>query len=131
MTAAEALNTKPGNHRSVILVVEDEPGIREFLCTYLTSKSFKVLTAPDAERALEIWQARSGEIDLLLTDMVMPGLNGKELAAKLLIDRPELKVIYMSGYSPCEYSGETPSGIFFKKPFHPVELLETIREILH
>jgi two-component system, cell cycle sensor histidine kinase and response regulator CckA len=131
MTAAEALNTTPRNGRPVILVVDDETGIREFLATYLQSKNLQVLTAGTAEEALAIWAEEKGRIDLLITDIVMPGMNGKMLAEKLMAEKPTLPVIFMSGYVPQEIAAETLNGVFFKKPFHPQELLQAIREALH
>src|SRR5688572_22032560 len=131
MSPAEALNTKPGNDRSVILLVDDENGIREFLCTYLKSKSFKVLSAASGEDALRVWSETADSIDLLLTDIVMPGINGKDLADRLRGERPDLRVIFMSGYLPEEIAEETLGATFFKKPFHPAELLEAIRACLH
>jgi two-component system cell cycle sensor histidine kinase/response regulator CckA len=131
MSPAEALNTQPGNDKSVVLVVDDENGIREFLCTYLKSKSFVVLSAESGEDALRIWAEEDGRIDLLLTDVVMPGINGKDLADRLQSERPDLRVIFMSGYLPEAIAEETLGSTFFKKPFHPAELLEAIREILH
>jgi two-component system, cell cycle sensor histidine kinase and response regulator CckA len=131
MGPAEALNTKPGNGKHVILVVDDESGIRDFLSTYLRSKSFKVHSAESGEQALRIWDQEKGRIDLLLTDVVMPGINGKDLADRLRLECPTLRVIFMSGYLPEEIAEQTLGAVFFKKPFHPNELLTTIREILH
>lgn len=131
MSPSEALNTKPGNDKAVVLVVDDENGIREFLFTYLSSKSFRVLVAGSGEEALEVWASHKNDIDLLLTDVVMPGINGKDLADRLKDDRPDLKVIFMSGYLPEEIAEETLGSTFFKKPFHPVELLAAIRQALH
>jgi two-component system, cell cycle sensor histidine kinase and response regulator CckA len=131
MSPSEALNTKPGNDKTVILVVDDENGIREFLCTYLKSKSFSVLSASSGEDALQLWEHERDRVQLLLTDIVMPGINGKDLADKLRSDRPDLRVIFMSGYLPEEIAEETLGSTFFKKPFHPVELLDAIREALH
>ena len=131
MSPAEALNTKPRNGRNVILIVDDESGIREFLATYLSSKDFKVLTAASAEDAMRVWQDHLSEIDLLITDIVMPGMNGKDLATHLRMERPSLKVIFMSGYLPEEVAEEALDGIFFKKPFHPAELLVAIQQSLH
>ena len=131
MSPAEAFNTSPGNHKKVILVVDDEPGIREFLATYLSSKNFKVLTAADGREAQEKWRSCDGKIDLLLTDVIMPECNGKALAKLLTIQNPALKVIFMSGFLPEELAEESLDCPFFRKPFHPVELLEVIRETLH
>lgn len=131
MSPAEALNTKPGNGKRVILIVDDEPGIRDFLATYLTHKNFKVLTADCAATALHVWEENGKKVDLLLTDVIMPGINGKVLAERMMQEKPELKVIFMSGYLPQEIAEETSGFTFFKKPFHPGELLEAIRNALH
>jgi FixJ family two-component response regulator len=61
----------------------------------------------------------------------MPGINGKMLSEKLLADKPSLKVVFISGYLPEDIAEETLHGVFFRKPFHPQEFLETIRQVLH
>lgn len=131
MSPAEALNTQPGNAQRVILVVDDESGIRDFLCAYLQSKNFKVFSAQSAEHALDLWTDIADDVDLMITDIVMPGLNGKRLAERLLAEKPALKVIYMSGYLPEEIAEETLDGTFFRKPFHPQELLKAVCSALH
>jgi two-component system cell cycle sensor histidine kinase/response regulator CckA len=131
MSPAEALNTTPGKRDHVILVVDDEIGIREFLSAYLKSKDFRVLTAGSGEEALKVWEDAREDVDLLVTDIVMPGINGKMLSEKLLADKPSLKVVFISGYLPEDIAEETLHGVFFRKPFHPQEFLETIREVLH
>jgi DNA-binding NtrC family response regulator len=131
MSPAEAFNTTPGNGRKVILVVDDEPGIRDLLFAYLSSKNFKVYCAEDGVKAQEIWRDQGGKIDLLLTDVVMPGCNGVALAKLLLVQNPAVKVIFMSGYMPEEMAAESGEYPFFRKPFHPSELLGMIRHVLH
>src|SRR4051812_27490816 len=102
MSPADALNTQLGKPQRMILVVDDEGGIRDFLSAYLQSKSFKVFSAASAEDALTLWPDICEKVDLLITDIVMPGLNGKRLAEKLLCEKPSLRIIYMSGYLPEE-----------------------------
>ena len=131
MSPAEAFNTKPGNSQRVILVVDDESGIGEFLAAYLQSKDFKVFTAASAEEALNLWGEIRSKVSLLITDIIMPGLNGKLLAEKLMAEKPTLKVIFMSGYLPEEVAEENLGANFFRKPFHPHELLKAIRAVLH
>jgi DNA-binding NtrC family response regulator len=131
MSPAEALNTQPGNAQRVILVVDDESGIRDFLAAYLQSKNFRVFTAASAEDALDQWPDIGGEVDLLITDIVMPGLNGKRLSERLLTEKPSLKIIYMSGYLPEEIAEETLDGTFFRKPFHPHDLFKAVCAALH
>ena len=131
MSPAEAFNTQPGQSQNVILVVDDETGIREFLSAYLQSKDFQVFTASSAEDAFDLWPDIRGKVALLITDIIMPGLNGKLMADRLREDNPALEVIYMSGYLPEEIAEETLEGVFFRKPFHPHELLKAIRSALH
>lgn len=125
------MNTKPGNGRKTILVVDDEFGIRDFLFAYLKTKNFRVLTAECGEEALAIWEAEGGAVDLVLTDMVMPGMDGHTLAENLRERRPAQKIIFMSGYMPLEIAETTLCSVFLRKPFHPHELLEAIRKELH
>jgi two-component system cell cycle sensor histidine kinase/response regulator CckA len=131
MSPAEALNTQPANSQRVILVVDDESGIRDFLAAYLQSKNFRVFTADSAEGALNLWPDISEDVALLITDIVMPGLNGKRLSERLITEKPSLKVIYMSGFLPEEIAEETLDGTFFRKPFHPQELFKAVCAALH
>jgi CheY-like chemotaxis protein len=83
-----------------ILLVEDEEMLREFVSTALSALGYHVLSAANGREALEIWATRRQEIDLLLTDVVMPeSISGRELAHTLMIDKPDLKIIFTSGYS--------------------------------
>jgi two-component system, cell cycle sensor histidine kinase and response regulator CckA len=83
-----------------ILLCEDDASLRNSVRKGLTQLGYRVLEAPTGVKALEVWAQHRSEIHVLLTDMVMPdGLNGYNLAQRLLADKPELKVIYMSGYS--------------------------------
>ncbi len=114
----------------MILIVDDESGIRDFLGAYLQANSFKVLTAASAEEALELWEEHDDKIVAVITDIVMPGINGKALADQLRVMRPRLPIIFMSGYLPEEIAEETLDGPFFKKPFNPVDLLEALTQSL-
>ena len=83
-----------------ILLVEDEPAVRNLVERVLNSRGYHVLSAANGHEALEIWATRRHEIDLLLTDVVMPeSISGRELAHTLMIDKPDLKIIFTSGYS--------------------------------
>jgi CheY-like chemotaxis protein len=103
--AAEPLQTSdtatiPIGTESTILVVEDDEAVRSLVREVLDHSGYRVIEAEHGDAALAIWKERGREVDLLLTDMVMPGsLNGLELSQRLLADRPDLKVIYTSGYS--------------------------------
>ncbi len=114
-----------------ILVVEDEPSVRALACAILSSNGYKILEAGDGPEALRIWEKQGGKIDLVLTDLVMPGgLTGRELARQLKTIQPDVKIIYTSGYS-LEVAGRDlalePDFHFLPKPYHPPSLLRAIR----
>jgi len=97
---AETSATPTPSGDITILLVEDEEMLREFVSTALSSLGYQVLSAANGHEALEIWATRRHEIDLLLTDVVMPeSISGRELAHTLMIDKPDLKIIFTSGYS--------------------------------
>ena len=82
-----------------VLLVEDEKGVRELAREYLQMSGYSVLEAPDGHSALEVASTHAGTIHLLMTDVVMPGMNGRELAERVVQIRPEIKILYMSGYT--------------------------------
>jgi PAS domain S-box-containing protein len=116
-----------------ILVVEDEEGVRSLVCGTLASHGYKVLEAGGADHALTICEQHAEPIHLLLTDVVMPQMGGKELAKRLSSVHPEAKVLYMSGYTDNAIvrhgvlEGGTP---FLQKPFAPKTLVQKVREVL-
>jgi PAS domain S-box-containing protein len=116
-----------------ILLVEDEPVLRELACLILKDYQYDVLEAASGVEALKVFERHNGQVDLLLTDMVMPeGMTGRELAEQLKSRKPELKVVYTSGYS----SDVTGADIglngsrFLQKPYAPPLLAKTVRECL-
>jgi CheY-like chemotaxis protein len=117
-----------------ILVVEDEDAVRELVCNFLTAQGYRVLRAASGVKALELWREHQAQVDLLLTDLVMPErMNGRELAERLWADRPGLKVIFTSGYS-ADVVGKDfvlNQGLnYLQKPYHPGRLARAIRECL-
>ena len=117
-----------------ILLVEDEAPVCELVSRVLGKYGYKVLSAGDAVEALEVWRSNKDEIALLLTDLVMPNdMNGRELAEKLWVERPKLKVIFTSGYS-ADIVGKDfklePELNFLQKPYHPQMLAMTVRRCL-
>jgi signal transduction histidine kinase len=114
--------------RETVLLVEDERSVRELTRRVLEQGGYSVLEACDAVQALEV-AARNGDFDLLLTDVVMPGRSGKDLAAELREGRPGLPVLFMSGYFDSVGSPESPDG-FVGKPFTRDELLVSVRGAL-
>jgi two-component system, cell cycle sensor histidine kinase and response regulator CckA len=117
-----------------LLFVEDEPALRELGRLVLEQYGYRVLEAEAGGQALEVWKQKASKIDLLLTDMVMPGgLNGQELATKLRADKPSLKIIYTSGHSTHllgKDSGLQAGLNFLPKPYNPQSLAATVRRCL-
>jgi PAS domain S-box-containing protein len=118
----------------MILLVEDDAALRSALHKALSQLGYRVREAANGAEALQIWQAHRDEIDLLLTDLVMPGgMTGKALGEQLLRENPKLKVIYASGYS-AEVAGKNfplEEGVnFLPKPFQAQVLAQTIRNCL-
>jgi len=118
--------------RETILVVEDEPGLLALVRSVLECYQYRVLTAASGGEALHLWGEHQGQIDLLLTDMIMPGgMTGGELAAELKKRKPGLNVIFTSGYS-AELSGKDVaqnSTNFLPKPYQPHQVARMIRKI--
>jgi signal transduction histidine kinase/CheY-like chemotaxis protein len=115
-----------------ILLVEDEDSVRKLLKSLMERYGYAVLDAASGPQALEVWREHHGAIDVLVTDMVMPeGIGGRELAKELLSKKPDLKVIYCSGYSNDVYGDEVSlrKGVnFLEKPFNLTALLQMIRD---
>jgi PAS domain S-box-containing protein len=116
-----------------ILLVEDQPDVRELARTFLGGRGYHVLEAQDGSEALRISGGHHGEIHLLVTDVVMPGMSGKELAEQMAPLRPSMKVLFVSGYT-AEAIGQhgvlEPGTEFLQKPFSQEALARKLREIL-
>ncbi|MGH9690200.1 MAG: MHYT domain-containing protein [Candidatus Acidiferrales bacterium] len=114
-----------------ILLVEDAEAVRELTRSLLADSGYTVLEAEHPEKAIEIAQNYHGHIHLLLTDMVMPGMNGRALAEKLASIRPDMKVVYTSGYTAFSQSALVDSAlVFLPKPFTKESLLGKLQEAL-
>jgi PAS domain S-box-containing protein len=116
-----------------ILVAEDADDVRTLTRTILESQGYTVLEARDGEEALTIAERQSGTIDLLVTDVIMPRMNGRELAERLVARRPGLRVLYLSGYAEDPGGNRTPlveGAAFLGKPFKPVALARKVSETL-
>jgi PAS domain S-box-containing protein len=128
-----ALPTLRGGQETILLV-EDDSFLRTSVRHVLLRLGYRVLEAANGLEALEVWQPHRDDIQLLLTDLVMPGgMTGKGLAGRLLSENPRLKVVYTSGYSPEIAAGDFPleEGVnFLAKPFEPGKLAQTIRNRL-
>ena len=119
--------------KETILLVEDDTRVREFAKTVLTGCGYDVLIAENPQQAMCVSEEHQDNIDLLLTDVVLPGASGRELAEKMLRHRPTIRVLYMSGYTDdaITHHGVLDDGMFFlEKPFTPVLLAQTVREVL-
>ncbi|MBW2065959.1 MAG: response regulator [Deltaproteobacteria bacterium] len=117
-----------------VLLVEDDDNVRTFAKRTLLKYGYRVLESRNGDEAIRVSRQFEGKIDLLLTDVVMPGIKGKELAERLKSSRPDLNVLYMSGYTHNVIMdhGIIPKDIdLIEKPFSPVKLGRKIREILN
>ena len=121
------------DHKKTILVVDDEPEIRKLVSAMVSSKGYNVLTADSGDHALTVFKNRKAPIDLLLTDVVAPGMSGPMLADKLLEQQPDLKVLFMSGYDNTnvvqKYVVEKGHALLHK-PFTVEELGRKVAEML-
>jgi two-component system cell cycle sensor histidine kinase/response regulator CckA len=116
-----------------ILLVEDDVNVRKLVQRVLQSLGYTLLEAENGQEALQIAASYDGLIHLLLTDVVMPGINGKMLAENLLMTRPELKLLFMSGYTDnaiAHHGVLEPGTAFVQKPFSPTVIAHKIREVL-
>jgi two-component system, cell cycle sensor histidine kinase and response regulator CckA len=115
------------------LLVEDEPEVRRLIEKILGMQGYTVMSAASPAEAIALSRGRSGAIDILVTDMILPGMNGRELARVLSTARPSLRVLYMSGYTDAVIAQQgilEPGTAFLSKPFTPDALARKIREVL-
>ncbi len=116
-----------------ILLVEDDPQVRELAHRVLQEQGYTVLEGSNGEEALQLLRSHTGSIDLLLTDVVMPGMSGKALADQLLRTQPDLRTIFMSGYTDeaiAHHGVLDPDVAFLQKPFSPTVLARKVRDVL-
>ncbi len=128
-----AAQTHTAESAQTILLVEDEKAVRELTLTMLRQLGYAVLTAESGDNALRISQAHTSEIALLVTDVVMPGMSGRQLADALMLARPGLRVLFLSGYTEntVVHHGVLGAGVdFLPKPFSREVLGKKLREIL-
>jgi two-component system, cell cycle sensor histidine kinase and response regulator CckA len=119
--------------RETILLVEDEDSVRRLVREFLTGLGYRVLESAEPEAALALCARHRGSIDLLMTDFIMPQMNGSELAARIIAVHPETHVLYMSGYaqeSPSKRGLDLRDSVFLSKPFTPRTLADRVREAL-
>ena len=125
--------TKLKEGTETVIIAEDNEGVRELAFDILTTSGYKVLTARNTDELLQTIKEYDGSIDLLLTDVIMPGLNGPDLYKRLSVSYPLLKVIYMSGYTDdvIAHHGILEQGVdFIQKPFSVTILTDKLRKVL-
>ena len=122
------------NGGQTILFVEDEASIREMSTMYLEAQGYRVIAASNGAEAIVLWEKYVGEIDLVLTDLMMPeGVNGHQLVDRLRADRPEVRVIFVSGYSSDLLGANTfleDGATFLQKPYRLKALAEMVQHVM-
>ena len=116
-----------------ILVAEDEDALRLLVERVLTRAGYRVIQARNGVEAASLWRAHSGEVDMLVTDVVMPHMDGPTLVREISADRADLKLLYMSGYNQdaVVQRGIAANSIaFLPKPFTPKELVAKVQQVL-
>ncbi|HSL92955.1 MAG TPA: response regulator, partial [Candidatus Limnocylindrales bacterium] len=132
-SAPEISSSAPSTGKETVLVVEDQDEVRNLVEEILCTQGYTVLKASNGDEALRLGKGRKKAIHLLLTDMVMPGMNGKELAERMLERYPRMKVILMSGYTEdglIQWGTIIQGMDFLKKPFRVETLIQQVRKVL-
>jgi two-component system, cell cycle sensor histidine kinase and response regulator CckA len=118
--------------RETILLVDDESSVRKYLSRSLEMEGYRVLEAEDGEEALAKSESFKGEIHLLVTDVMMPVMNGKDLADRLCVMRPDIKVLFISGYSRADIWPDVCEDVtdWLPKPFTTSQFHHKVRQVL-
>jgi CheY-like chemotaxis protein len=128
--SAASVDAADNQVRSTVLIAEDEPAVRNFVASTLRADGYRVLIAGSAEEALDLADAHQGTIDLLVTDAIMPGKTGLELARLLTQTRPNLRVVVMTGYRRDALAGFDDGVELLQKPFAQKDLRDRVRAAL-
>jgi two-component system, cell cycle sensor histidine kinase and response regulator CckA len=130
---ATVTNEEVAGGTETILLAEDEPDLRELARIFLEGYGYKVLEAQSAEQAIRTADIFTGPIDLLLTDVIMPGMSGAQLAENILSKRPQARIVYMTGYTDdmvVQHRVLEPGVKLLQKPFSKTELALKVRSTL-
>ena len=127
-SSAEPLDLEAGE--TVILLADDDPLVRNLIQLMLVKERYVVLTAGDGQEALEIFDKFKHPIHLLLTDVRMPRMDGWTLAEIVRKERPDIKIIVISGETATTIAQQNPADAFLRKPFIPPTLLQCIQRVL-
>ncbi len=133
--ASPAPAVSPGSGADrLVLVVDDEPGVRDLVCRVLRDEGYRTLEAAHGGEALELVEAAGQEpVDLVVTDVVMPGMDGRELGRRLAQTRPTLPILYISAYDVNDIfrrGSPRSSAPFLQKPFPPGDLINSVEQLL-
>ncbi len=124
---------KHASRDKTILLAEDAEIVREMVEEILKNDGYEVFSYPDGQEAFSFFKENASRLDLVVTDIVMPRMNGKELAQQCRRERPDVGVLYMSGYLDSQLNTEEDlagNTDFIAKPFRPAELLQKIEELI-
>lgn len=122
-----------GTQETTILVVDDDVALRRSMARILESRDYRVVEAGDAHEAREALIEAGGEVDLVIMDLVLPGMEGREAANLLLARSPDVRILFTSGYTSQESSrmgALSEEHRFIRKPFEPAELVEAVEGLL-
>ena len=125
-------HASPARDREMILLAEDEPNVRRLGETVLSSAGYRVMTAEDGQQAVNLFHTHSNELTLVILDVVMPGMGGRDVAETIAAARPELPVLLCSGYPGTSADGRplSPRWAFLQKPWQPGDLLARVRSLI-
>jgi CheY-like chemotaxis protein len=125
-------NARLASGFETVLVVEDQDAVRDLIRSVLTRAGYTVLAARDGSEALRLCESHTGHIHLVITDLVMPQMNGRELAERIALLRPQIKLLFISGYTDdtVRHHGILDVQAFLQKPFTPATLTEKVGEVL-
>jgi CheY-like chemotaxis protein len=121
------------SEQGTILLVEDEESVRRLARRILEGVGYRILEAADGVEALAVAKAWRGELDLVITDVIMPAMSGQELSSRLRQDTPDLRILYVSGYTDdaiLQHGALLPNTAFLQKPFTPVTLVQRVAQVL-